>query len=143
MKKIAFLILAFVAPYVLYAQGHYSLGNGVVIDDEVFKVGATILVLYLFITFIITIIRTFLDFRLKSKMVDKGVSEKIADQFLQPARDSKAQAIKAFLILASISIGLGITNYTLPLGFHAMAIMAFCLSLAFLGYFYYLKKTSN
>jgi len=143
MKKIASLIMVFTTPFVLNAQQNFNLGNGINVPDEVFKICASILVLYLIITFIIAIIRSFLDFRLKSKMVDKGVSEKVVDQFLQPSRDSKAQAIKAFLILASIGIGLGIINYTLPFGFHSIAIMAFSLSIAFLGYFYYLKQSGN
>ena len=142
MKKITTLVMIFSTPFILQAQSR-NLGNGIFVDDEVFKVSASILVLYLFITFILAIIRSFLDFRLKSKMVDKGVSEKIVDQFLQPGKDSKAQAIKAFLILAATGIGLAIINYTLPLGFHSIAILAISLSLAFLGYFYFLKQSEG
>src|SRR5215213_8375604 len=137
MKKVTTLIAVFIVPFVVHAQGQFRFGNGFSVPDEVFRICTAILVVYLFITFIITIIRSFLDFRLKSKMVDKGVPEKIVDQFLQRGKDSKAQAIKAFLILASIGIGIGIINYTLPFGFHSISIIAFSISLAFLGYFYY------
>jgi hypothetical protein len=143
MKKFTTLLIVFSAPFILQAQGRYNLGNGFYMDDEVLKISASILVLYLFITFIITIIRAFLDFRLKSKMVDKGVSEKIVDQFLQPGKDSKAQALKAFLLLAATGIGLAVINYTLPLGVHSIAVLAISLSLAFLGYFYYLKQSES
>jgi hypothetical protein len=94
------------------------------------------------ITFILAIIKTILDFRLKSKMVDKGVSDKVVEQFLQPQnRDAKTQAIKAFLILAGIGVGLTAINFTSPIGIHSFAIMAFSIALSFLGYFYFIKRS--
>jgi hypothetical protein len=93
------------------------------------------------ITFILAIIKTILDFRLKSRMVDKGVSDKVVEQFLQPQnRDAKTQAIKAFLILAGIGVGLTAINFTSPIGIHSFAIMAFSIALSFLGYFYFIKR---
>lgn len=142
MKKLLSGLIIFFAPFVLHAQEDLRIGGGFNIKDEYFRIITAIFVLYLMITFIITIIKTILDFRLKSRMVDKGVSDKVVEQFLQPQnRDAKTQAIKAFLILAGIGVGLTAINFTSPLGIHSFAIMAFSIALSFLGYFYFIKRS--
>jgi hypothetical protein len=140
MKKLITAATIFFAPFVLHAQD-LQLGNRIQINDEYFRIITAIFVLYLMITFIITIIKSILDFRLKSKMVDKGVADTVVEQFLQPQnKDAKTQAIKAFLILAGIGVGLMAINFTIPIGIHSFAIMAFSLALSFLGYFFYLRR---
>jgi hypothetical protein len=140
MKKILTATAIILAPFFLSAQGDYSFR----FSDKHFEIVATIFVVYLIITFILSLIRTLLDSRLKSKMVDKGVSDTIVQQFLQPrSRDAKTQAIKSFLVLLAIAVGLTIINYTLPLGIHSIAIMAFSISFGFLGYFFYLRQSGN
>jgi hypothetical protein len=75
-------------------------------------------------------------------MVDKGVPDTVVEQFLQPqSRDAKTQAIKAFLILAGIGLGLTVINFTIPMGIHSFAIMAFSIALSFLGYFFYIRRS--
>lgn len=142
MKKIIIASLIFFTPVFLYAQDQLQLGNGRFIPNEYFRIAATVVVLYLVISFILAITRSILDFRLKSKMVDRGVSEKVAEQFLQPQnRDAKAQAMKAFLILAGLGLGLSIINLTTPIGIHSFAIITFTISLSFLAYFFFIRKT--
>ena len=143
MKKIIIALLIFFSPFYSYAQDQFQLGNGRYIPNEYFRIGASILVLYFLISFILSITRSILDFRLKSKMIDRGVSEKVAEQFLQPQnKDSKAQAMKAFLILAGIGLGLSVINLTTPIGIHSFAIMAFTIALSFLAYFFFIRKTA-
>ena len=141
MKKILTATTIILAPFFLNAQDNYDFRN---IDDKYFEISATIFVVYLIITFILSLIKTLLDARLKSKMVEKGVSDKVIEQFLEPRnRDSKTQAIKSFLILLAIAVGLTIINYTLPLGIHSLAVMAFSIFFGFLVYFFYLKQSGN
>lgn len=84
------------------------------------------------------------DHRLKSKLIEKGVPENVVVQFLQTAsNDSKTQAMKWFLVLTAIGLALTIINFTEPLGFHSVAIMAFCIALSFLGYYFFLRKTDK
>ena len=142
MKKLVTIAIIFFTPFFLFAQEDLRLDGGFKMNDEYFRIITAIFVLYLIITFIITIIKSILDFRLKSKMVDKGVSDKVVEQFLQPQnRDAKTQAIKAFLILAGIGVGLTAINFTSPIGIHSFAIMAFSIALSFLGYFYFIKRS--
>ena len=142
IKKLLAAAIIFFTPFALRAQEDLRLGGGIKIDREYVRIIATVFVLYLIITFIITIIKSILDFRLKSKMVDKGVSDTVVEQFLQPQnKDAKTQAIKAFLILAGIGVGLTAIYFTIPLGIHSFAIMAFSIALSFLGYFFFIRRS--
>lgn len=143
MKKVFIGASVFLAPFLVQAQD-FNLGGGTYVSGELVRIFSMILVLYLFISLILGIMRTILEHRLKSKLVDKGVSEKIVDQFLQPTkRDSKTGAIKIFLVLFGLGTGLMIVNYTLPFGFHSVAVISFSIALSFLGYFWYLKQSGS
>lgn len=144
MKKILFIVSIASTPFALYAQDVARLPGGFSIDRAFLNASAVILVMYLISSFIIAVIKSFQEYRLKSKLIEKGVSQSIVEQFLQPtAVDSKSQTIKWFFILAALGLGLTIVNFTLPLGFHSVAIMAFCLAFSFLGYYFFIRKSEK
>jgi predicted butyrate kinase (DUF1464 family) len=117
-----------------YAQMHIELARGFMI--LVFS--------YLIIFFIITLIRLWLDSRLKHKMVDKGVSDEVVSQFLKPvSKDIKSYVMKWFLIFLSIGIGFSLINVTQPLGIHSLAILSFCIAFGFLAYYFFVRKTNQ
>lgn len=139
MKKIVAGTALFLVPLALCAQPDRL--NSREFSDFL-TVPGILFVIYLIWLFILTIIRWHLDHRLRAKLIEKGVSETIVEQFLQPRiKDIKAQALKWALILAGVGVGLMVVYYTLPLDIHSFGIMAFSLALSFLGYFYYLKQT--
>jgi hypothetical protein len=143
MKKIitALLVLISVGAN---AQGSFETFNDRDFDFDLLHVTGVLIGIFLFTSFILAFVKLILDGRIKSKMLEKGVSENVVAQFLGPAgRDSKSVAIKWFLVLVCIGIGLIIINLTLPVGLHSIAIMAFSISLSFLGYFYYIKRSQN
>jgi len=144
MKKRLTFILALLTPIALSAQDNYHFTEGNSFSRPVFEITATLVAAYLFVYFIVTIIRLILDNRIKFKMVEKGVSDKVVEQILQPTKtDAKSQALKWFLVLAGIGLGLGIVSATRPFGIHSIAIIAFCLALSFLGYFTYMKRSEK
>ena len=114
-------------------------------DSEMFQICATIFVVGMFMYFIINIMKRIFEHRLKNKIVDKGISENIAQSILatQTPEDNKYVNVKWFSILAGIGIGLTGVNYTQPLGFHSLAIMAFSISLSFLGYYLFMRNTEK
>ena len=119
-------------------------GNVLEINEEVAQVSAAIFVLGMFMYFIISVLKRILEHRLKNKIIDKGISESIAASILESnSGESKNANIKWFAILAGIGIGLTAVNYSQPLGFHSLAIMAFSISLSFLGYYFFVKKTEK
>ena len=114
-------------------------------DSEMFQIAATIFVVGMFMYFIINIMKRIFEHRLKNKIVDKGISENIAQSILdtRTTEDNKNANIKWFSILAGIGIGLIGVNYTQPLSFHSLAIMAFSISLSFLGYYFFTKNSEK
>jgi drug/metabolite transporter (DMT)-like permease len=123
-------------PFAVNAQAFRSTP----IDRDIFNICATIFVVGLFMVFILAILKKLMDFRLKNKIVEKGIPENIIASILQtnPQEDLNV-SIKWFAILAGLGIGLTIINFTQPLGIHSLAIMAFSISLSFLGYFLFVK----
>ncbi len=94
--------------------------------------------------FILTILKRILEYRLKNKIVEKGIAENVASSILQTStNENRYINIKWFAILAGMGAGLIIVNYTQPLGIHSLAIMAFSISLGFLGYYFFIKQSGK
>ncbi len=138
MKKIISLMTIIAMPFMVSAQDN-SLQN-----SEAFRIFATILVIILVMAFILLTLKRIFDFRLKNKIVDNGIPENIIASILQttPKEDGNVN-IKWFAILAGLGIALIIIYYTQPLGIHSLAIMSLCLSLSFLGYYFFNKHTEK
>ena len=140
MKKI--ITIATVCSVSFTANAHES---DVIYNEEILQVAAAIFVVGMFMYFIIDILRRIFEHRLKNKIVDKGISENIAQSILatQKPEDNRFANVKWFAILAGIGLGLMVVNYTQPLGFHSLAIMAFSISLSFLGYYFFTRGTGK
>jgi hypothetical protein len=140
MKKMIGIATVMGTPFFANAQNT----NAPVIDKEIFNICATIFVVGLFMIFILAILKRMMDFRLKNKIIEKGVPENVALSILQTnPKDDRNINIKWFAILAGLGAGLTIIYYTLPLGIHSLAIMAFCIAASFLGYFFFLKQSGR
>jgi len=132
MKKILSVLTIVFAPFILAAQ---EVENNH-IDREVFRTCSIILLIALFMLFFLAIIRKFIDFRIKSKIVDKGIPESMVSFLLQTnPNEDRNSYIKWGTVIAGLGVGLTIVNYTLPLGFHSLAIMAFCISISLIAYY--------
>ena len=140
MKKIISIAAVMTTPFLVNAQSESRPG----IDKEIFNVCATIFVVGLFMIFILVIIKRSMDYRLKNKIVEKGIPENVASSILQtnPKEDRNIN-IKWFSLLTGLGAALTIIYYTLPLGVHSLAIMAFCIAASFLGYFFFLKQSER
>lgn len=140
MKKILSLVAIVATPFVVCAQDGYSTE----FDRKIFEICATIFVVGLFMIFILTIMKRILDHRLKNKILERGITDSVALSILQTnPNENRNINIKWFAILAGLGAGLTIVNFTRPLGIHSLAIMAFCIAVSFLGYFYYLKQSEK
>lgn len=105
-------------------------------NASVFLLGA-----YIVSRFILSLIKSILDYRLKSRMIERGVSEVLAKQFVGSQKaDLKNRAFKWFAILSGIGTGLIIIYSTQPVGLHSLAIMAFCVAIGFLAYYFFEKN---
>ena len=133
-------MVVIVTPFAVSAQNNNSLS----VPENVFNAVASIFTAGLFMLFILAILKRILDNRLKNKIIDKGIPENIVSSILQTnPKEDRNLNIKWFAILTGLGIGLTIINYTLPLGFHSLAIMAFSIAASFLGYYLFAKKYGN
>ncbi|MBZ5856808.1 hypothetical protein [Flavihumibacter profundi] len=139
MKKVLSISAAITLPFLASAQSDYDYRA-----MEIFRICAMIFIVGLFMVFIIAIMKRIMDHRIRNKIVDKGIPENIASSILQssPKEDGNVN-IKWFSILAGIGAALTIIYYTQPLGIHSLAIMAFCLSASFLGYYFFTRSTEK
>jgi drug/metabolite transporter (DMT)-like permease len=139
MKKIITFAMVFSAGFA--ANAHDSYGY----NDEIFEVSAAIFVVGMFMYFIINVMKRILEYRLKNKIVEKGISESIAQSILETksTEDNRNANIRWFSILAGIGICLTGVNFTKPFGFHSLAIMAFSISLSFLGYYFFVRNNGK
>jgi hypothetical protein len=144
MKKILAITSVSLLGYSVNAQD-YGHNEYLQYNKDVFEVCAATFVVGMFMFFIINVMKRIFEHRLKNKIVDKGISESIAHSILETktTEDNKYANVKWFSILAGLGIGLTGVNYTQPLGFHSLAIMAFSISLSFLGYYLFVRNVGK
>ncbi|WP_020597220.1 hypothetical protein [Spirosoma panaciterrae] len=131
LKKIPAL-LAVMAPGLVQAQTATPY-----IDRDLVALGVAILAGGVGLLALLEVIKRLFDYQLKRRALELGVSE-------IPARetDEALTTLKWFSIWLGLGLGLTLVHFTLPLGIHSLAILAFCLAASFLGYFLFLKQCS-
>jgi hypothetical protein len=144
MKKITTIATIMLASLAAHAQNVQDDSKAIIDKDfmrELLTNSGVLIGIFLFTTFFLTIIRSFLDSRLKNKLIDKGASENVVNQLLQPLKkDSKLEPLKWFSILSGIGLGLALIGAFQPVGIHSLAIMSFSLAAGFLAYYFFSKK---
>ena len=113
-------------------------------SEHVFNVSATIFVSGLIMLFILSLLRRVLDYRIKNRILDKGVPEEIASSILRSDTEQASDInFKWFSILTGMGLGLTVVSFTSPLGIHSLAIMSFSVALGFLAYHQYRKRLTK
>ncbi len=106
---------------------------------------AGIILPIIFISFLVfmlvSLVRYFLEYRLKNKLIDRGMSEQLSAYLLSKNDQEKYnEVIKLAILFCGIGAGLTMTYLTAPINIHSLAIIAFSLGLSYLAYFFYLRK---
>lgn len=102
----------------------------------------------LFISFLIvmltSLVKYLLDFRLKNKLIDRGMSEQLT-AYLSAKNDREKQheVVRVSILFLGLGLGLLLTYFTAPVDIHSFAIMAFSLGLSYLAYFLYLRRVNK
>jgi hypothetical protein len=144
MKKSIALVILKLTSITLKAEEVYKLQDGSEISRQIIDIPASILAVYIVSVFLISVVRAILNFRLRLKMVEKGVSVEIINQLLQPDKnEGKKTAIKSFLVLTGIGLAVAINLFFLPIGIHSLVITIFSLAFSYLAYYYYLKRSER
>lgn len=99
-----------------------------------------LLMIYLVTSFILKMIKQFLDDRLKRKIVESGTPEGVVAQLLLNDKSERKNSLKWFCTLTAMTVGLGIIGYYHPSEIYALMVMAFSLALGFLSYFFLVNR---
>jgi hypothetical protein len=140
MKKIIVIAIALSAALTTNAQG-----NDIVPDSQRQLVmnGTVILLIYLVSSFILKATRSIQDYRLKNKIIERGVPEQLAAQYLRSdINEDKNQTVKIVCVLAGAGMGLSLIGYFVPPVITMLAMMSFSIATGFLVYYIYLKNSS-
>lgn len=96
----------------------------------------------LFVVLVISVTKYLLDFRLKNKIIDRGISEQLANSILAKSEsDKKDDAAKWAFLLIGLSGGLIAAYYTAPLDIHSLAIIVLSIGLSFMANYFYLTNS--
>ncbi|HMP32359.1 MAG TPA: hypothetical protein PKD85_22315 [Saprospiraceae bacterium] len=119
-----------------------SVGNVEAIGSE--PIGG-ILFPIIFISFlifmVITLVKYFLDFRLKNKLIERGMGEQLSDYVLDKnIQNNPKEILKWAILFSGIGLGLLVTYFTAPIDIHSLAIMALSIGLSYFVYFIYLRR---
>lgn len=143
MKKVVVFAAAICGSVVAYAEDKPEpLINRDFIFDFIHII-AVILVIYLISSFILQLLRSNFDFRLKSKILERQADENIVAQLIRPDRVNPLNTVLQWVCtLAAVGVGFMLIEFTQPFGLHSLAIMAFCVA-AGLGLYYYVAQRAK
>jgi Zn-dependent protease with chaperone function len=140
MKKIFILTLLVIAAFSSQAQSRSNTFTDNRTFEEFVRNMVILLMIYMVTSFILNMIKLFLNDRLKRKMVETGTSEAIVAQLLDSKKSYTETSLKWFFALAAIAIGLGIIGCYQMTDIYALAIIAFCLAFGFLAHYFMSRR---
>lgn len=141
MKRIITIIALLFYSIAANAQTYYLFPRDRNITTELMRSTVIIIVMYIISAFILSLIRIFLNHRLKNKMLEKGVPGEVIAQML-PGKNEQTMAIKWFSVLIAIAVGFLIISF-FPPGIHSIIIMVFCVALGHLGFYLWAKRLNK
>jgi FtsH-binding integral membrane protein len=105
---------------------------------------AVVLVIYLISSFILQLIRQNLDYRLKSKIIEKQTDENVVAQLVPADKTNPVNSIlQWFCTLMGVAIGFLVMTFTQPFGLHSLAIMAFSVAAGLGIYYLFTRRNKN
>ena len=111
---------------------------------DVVHICAVVLIIYLISSFILQLIRQNLDYRLKSKIIEKQTDEHVVGQLVPADKTNPVNSIlQWFCTLLGIAIGFLIMTFTQPFGLHSLAIMAFSVAAGLGIYYLFTRRNKN
>lgn len=93
---------------------------------------------------VVTMFKTFFDYRLKSRLIDKGVSDESLPHYFLPDKPQSGlyESLKWGLVAAGLGMGLIIANYV-PVGLISVGVVVLFVAAGFIAYFMIITKRFN
>jgi hypothetical protein len=144
MKKAFIISAALGASLVAYAEDKPEpLINRDFIFDFIHVI-AVLLVFYFISSFILQLVRSNFDFRLKSKILDRQTEENVVGQLVQSDRVNPMNTVLQWICaLAGVGVGFMLIELTAPFGLHSLAIMSFSVAGGLGLYYYFGRRTKK
>lgn len=109
-------------------------------SEPIYGILLPILFLVFLVFMLISLIKYFLEYRFKNKLIDRGMSEQLSAYLLDKNKQEKQnEVVKLAILFSGLGIGLILIYLTTPIHIHSLAIMAFSLGLSYLVYYFYLR----
>jgi len=144
MKKIITAVIILLSSFAAEAEGSFDPFKDRQLIFDVVNIASILAVIYMISSFILQVLRQNFDYRIKSKVIEKGTAENIVHQLVQPnKKDPRNTLLQWFFVLAGIAVGFTIINITRPFGLHSLAIMAFCIAAGFAGCYFVTRRADK
>lgn len=148
MKKLLTSMIMLLATVQVFAQNKPTDTKPDLVAPAAIEPISQILLPILFISFLvfmlISLVKYFLEFRLKNKLIHRGMSEQLsAYLFDNNDQEKQNEVVKLAILFCGIGLGLTMVYLTAPIHVHSLAIMAFSLGLSYLAYFFYLRRKNT
>jgi uncharacterized oligopeptide transporter (OPT) family protein len=141
MKKIVIASVILLSSFAASAQDSFDPFKDRSLIFDITNIIAILTVIYMISSFILQLLRQSFDYRIKSKVIEKGTSSDIVNQLVQPVKkDPRNNILQWFFVLAGIGAGFTIIQFTRPFGIHSLAIMAFCVAAGFAGTYFFTRR---
>lgn len=112
------------------------------IDRDQIALGVTVLLVAFIMAFLLELLKRYLDYRLKEKVLESGVTQELAALLLQRDPQEVLRAsIKWLAIFLGLACGFGIVSVIQMPVWGALAVIALCLAGSFLAYYFFLKRS--
>lgn len=146
MKKLLINTIVLLTTVTALAKEHFTNGDKLnPVEPSPLEPIAGIILPILFIGFLvfmlITLIKYFLEFRLKNKLIERGMSEQLSAYLSNKnSKERQHDAMKLAILFCGVGAGLAVTYLTTPIDIHSIAIMVSSVGLSYLVYFFYLRR---
>lgn len=146
MKKLIISILVLLATVQAFAQNETITASPSspiepLASEPIAGIILPILFIISLVFMLISLIKYFLEYRLKNKLIERGMAEQLSAYLLNKNDQEKQnEVIKLAILFFGIGTGLTMIYLTAPINLHSLAIMAFSLGLSYLAYFFYLRR---
>nr|WP_295926373.1 hypothetical protein [uncultured Dyadobacter sp.] len=112
------------------------------IDRDQIALGVAVLLVVIILAFLLELLKRYLDYRLKEKVLESGVTQELAALLLQrDPREHLRASIKWLAIFLGLACGFAIVAVTRLPVWGALAVIALCLAGSFLAYYFFIKKS--
>jgi hypothetical protein len=142
MKKLVIFFLILGGSSAVNAQGTFDITSDRELTFDVLHSAVAIVVMYISVAFILSMVRLWMNYQLRKKLVENEAPFEVIDQILMNKSESLG-SLKWFIVLVFIGIGLMISSFLGSLGIQSVIIMTFSVALGFLSYYLISKRLNK